>query len=844
MCIKCFLEIGKIIAFLFFCLFSVFILASESTANEKKDQPINPSYSGVNSLSGINHNSPIKLIPAIGVDESTENFQQWRNLYQQKKVLLAKLIDNGEGKNTSTSPIYINGLIEQQAPYLLRHATNPVNWQTWSPDVFKQAKQEGKLIFLSIGYSSCHWCHVMEQQSFTDLSIAKLLAQHYIAVKVDRELLPHIDQHYKKQLQALTGSAGWPITAVLNAQAEPIFISSFLKKSKLTRLLTNTFPHWQKNTESANANAKRLATLAKGTNSAKDASYLSEQYSFEPSLQNKNNIDGKIALVINNRLSYLRKNTDPEYGGLTGKVKFPNEAALLLQINYLATNEDKALEKTVRLQLDNMLAYGLYDSINGGFFRYATDPKWQVPHYEKMAYNQALMLQVYSRAWQVFAEQRYLQVIQDLTAFIQQWFYQADYGFSSAIDAVYQGKEGGYYLWEKAQITQTLSPQEQHHIRLYQFQKNTVGIYFKENFSVTNQTIKEKLRNLNANQAKPTIDNKVITAWNGMMIVGLLEAYQVTQNSDALTMAKNALNAVLKHQFDQQKNILYRSALQGQYLPQPALLEDYSWLALSSIQLYKHTQSKQWLKQARHLVNIIYQNFPFQQGLPLSVSNINQTGPILFNSINFEDNEMYSGLAALQQTLYELTKHSEKERWHKRLNNIKLGLLSLYGDSNGVDFSISATMQKTRQPSLAIQYFANGHGRAYISTTKHCQEGWQQLHIDLQHGWHINSNQPFNTALIATKITLTALPSQAKELNKQPIDQVNKNMLQVQYPTAIITQLPFSKDKLSLYQGNLIIPFKLPTQIKDRAIIKVNLQACSDTICKLPETLSYVMNGC
>ena len=756
------------------------------------------------------------LTPAIGVKKDTKEFTYWQQQYLEKK---SQLIALQAIKSNSKQTYFINGLISEQSPYLLRHSTNPINWQTWSNDVFDQAKKQGKLIFLSIGYSSCHWCHVMEKQSFTDVGIAKLLSTNYLAIKVDRELSPHIDEHYQQLLQALNGSAGWPITAILNSDAAPIYISAFIDKDKLSQLLKNSFQLWQSHPTALNASADNLVALAKKNHTLGEQKKLTTQ-----ALQH----------AIDNRLQYLKQHADNNFGGLSGQVKFPNEAALLLQLNYLARHHDPDLEKSLRLQLDNMISHGLYDMINGGFFRYSTERQWRVPHYEKMAYNQGLLLQVYSKAWQIFADEKYRQITEHLTNFITQWFYQENIGFFSAIDAEYKGTEGGYYLWNKNHLNSLLTPQEQQHIQQYSINDNYNSIFFKQPFAKENTHIITKLLKAKAQQLeKPIIDRKTIASWNAMIIVGLLNSYEISLDNNILITAENALQSIIKHQFDHDKQILFRSALNQKPIASYALLEDYSWLALAAIRLYVHTQNQQWLITTKALINAIYHHFTIQKGVPFSVSTLAQTGPIKFNSINLNDNETYSAYATLSTVLNALTKLSSKPIWRKRLQALNAGIISNYDHANGVNFSVAAAWQSIIEPSENIQYFANGNGRVEIKSMNKCNNNWQNIAITLNSNWHINSNSPFDDNLIPT------------QLNLQDLNHQNYSFSKIKYPEAKLKNLPFSNEKLSLFSGDFAISFKQKSDnTHKRKILKLNLQACTDSFCKLPETLFFNINQC
>jgi uncharacterized protein YyaL (SSP411 family) len=749
--------------------------------------------------------------PALGTQVTEKAFGQWQQAAQKKLLLLPQEYKKKEIKNVN----YLNQLVLENSPYLLRHATNPIAWQPWSAQIFKQAKQQNKMIFLSIGYSTCHWCHVMEVESFTDVKVAKLLSTDYIAVKVDRELLPNVDEHYKILLEALTGSAGWPITAVLNPDAEPLFISSYLNNKKLSALLTKLPPLWQINAAGLNANAKSLVALAEQSFS------IQQSLNWQPDILNKQ---------VSNILSEL----DPQYGGIKALQKFPNESLLLLLLEYLAVNKAEKLEALVKLQLDNMIENGLYDHLNGGFHRYAIDPQWSVPHYEKMLYNQGQMLLVYSKAYQLFGDEKYKKLLIELTVFIKQWFYQKGKGFSSAIDAVYQDQEGGYYVWPTGFLAQYLSTDELALINIITVNDKLQSFNFNQLFISNNQSVIKKLKQFKASSPKPFIDQKIISSWNGLSIEGLLTAYQYTGQQAAKEMAENALTSIIANHYNPSKNTLVKNSYLGKS-GNEGQLDDYVFIAKAALKMFDITNEQKWLNIASQLMKILVGQFEFKTGLysqqdqraKSSISALSQ--PIL------QDSEIISAHGALLNVFEKLWRRTGEVKWREYRDKTTHAFQQylMNSGSNGVlnKYTLIKTLLRLKNGSTEpVQYFARGQGKAQQMRSDNICQMPKVLRVTIQPGWHINSEQPLQPNLLPTKLTLldvtnTALPKQ-----------------QVQYPEPLLKQLKFDAKPLSLFEG--VFDLSLTTEKNNRGLMQLSTQACSDSICLFPEKLQFSLHKC
>lgn len=758
------------------------------------------------------------VLPAVGWHNNSPAYRQALALLPQKRERLTALVADDIG-----SPYYLNSLIYQDTDYLLRHAINPINWTVWSDGVFEQAKAQQQLLFLSIGYSSCHWCHVMEEESFQDLDIARALADRFISVKVDRELSPDVDLHYKQILQAVTGTAGWPITAILNHNGDPLFIGSYLPKPKLLSLLNNSYRLWQANPNIQNTRAASFTALAKSTR----------------------RIDSKIqqldwhAQFIQPQLNFIKQYSDTTHGGLSGKVKFSNPAALLLQLHYLASNDDAELKQALKLQLDNMLASGLYDPVNGGFFRYSTDATWTVPHYEKMAYHQGMMLQVYSRAAQIFGDTDYINVLVDIKRFLKNWLYQTDYGFGSAIDAVSDGKEGGFYLYSRAQLNTLLrapslkaSP---NNVKSYAFADDQFGLILNEPFTQSSIALIQLLRAQSEQRNRPKVDQKTISSWNGMIVVGLLQALVYSKDNEMLEMAEQALLSNLNRHFDQEQGLLYRGSVAASVQNQAAGLEDYAWLAYSALEMYDHSNNNLYLDWAKRLVNAAQVHLFDPQDNSFAVFSQYRSVKLNAGQNQYDDHEMLSAHATMLTVLSKLSRRTDAQQWQPLMDGMTQHIAQHLGKPNGNNFGVAAALQAWQAPRDVVGYFAAGRGKVSLQHDKQCDQGSAQLSakFTLADGWHINSNQPYQARLTATEMQLA-------QLSGQPLALTNST-----WPQATEKAMAFSDEMLSLYQGQFTVSVNYQPVDKHSGLdLKLSLQACSDEICLLKEQLHFYLPAC
>ncbi|GAA3938261.1 hypothetical protein GCM10022277_38150 [Litoribacillus peritrichatus] len=753
------------------------------------------------------------------------DLQTWRNAFEAKRTLMSDLL---EGESLTESRHFVNGLILENSPYLLKHAINPINWQSWSEQVFIQAKEQKKLVFLSIGYSSCHWCGVMEKESFNDVGIAKLLAADYIAVKVDREEMPDVDNYYTSVLQEVLGTSGWPITVVLNASGDPFFAASYIPKNKLSTLLPRLSRLSKTNAELMNTNAKQLTTLVNKRYSAIQSVAWNPQ-------------------ILNETVSALKKRLDPDLGGYQGAPKFPTEAMLLFSLERLSHEYDEELAALVRLQLFNMMSKAMYDHVNGGFHRYVTDDQWLLPHFEKMLYNQAQLLMVYSKAYQLFADPLYLAVINDLLRFSSESLYSSGEGFYTSVSAVYEAEDGGFYTWQPSELKSLLKGAGKHDfVQTYALsESDLVGVYFSKPFDQNYSDIRRLLKQRQLQQRVPDIDKKVITAWNGLMIKGLADAFSVTGNQELKVLAVSTADTIWRNHFDAENNRLIRSSFKGR--PNRAgQLSDYAYLANGFLKVHEITEDEVWLKKAQKLVDIVSRYFTAEDGsfystdirqlddwrIGAKVSGAEKVkAPEQLNGLQrrqyFRDGELLASNTVMLEVFHKLWLRTGDGQVGKVLVNTEKAIKSRFDHSPLDNLYAGKVLTEINSGATSHQqYFAMGNGYVEFRYQRASCDSITDLELTmkLKKGWHINSTTPNNKYLIPTRLT------------------AESGLINVDYPKETVSNLTFSKQALRLYQGQ----FKIGAQAHTSALnkLKLNLQVCGDKQCLAPQTINFMLAQC
>jgi uncharacterized protein len=507
-----------------------------------------------------------------------------------------------------------NRLINSKSPYLLQHAYNPVEWYEWEPEAFERAKRENKPIFLSIGYSTCHWCHVMERESFEDEEVANLLNKNFVSIKVDREERPDIDSLYMRVCQMMTGQGGWPLTVFLTPDKKPFYAGTYFPKhSKYGRPgMLDLLP------QIANAYKSNPQRIDKIT------SQLTEALQERPEAQTSKGIQ---ETHLHEAYNGLLRQFDAIYGGFGQPPKFPLPHQHLFLMRYYYWTGNKQALQMVTKTLDAMLDGGIYDQLGSGFARYSVDGKWLVPHFEKMLYDQALMLFALTEAYQITKNERYKQVIKEVVSFIQREMTDSQGAFYSAIDADSEGEEGTYYIWSKQEVIDLLGPKEGE-VFCDVFNMTEQGNFEGKNILNLIRTSLEKLasnHNISIDQVEkiiqhgkktlferrqqrvyPHVDDKVLTSWNGLMIAALAKAGAALKEATFLQMANRALQFIEQHLWTE-------SGLKARYrdgeVKYQAYLDDYAFLLWAYVELFQAEGQSTYLHQAIKLYREMMNRF-------------------------------------------------------------------------------------------------------------------------------------------------------------------------------------------------------------------------------------------
>ena len=575
---------------------------------------------------------------------------------------------------------YTNELINETSPYLLQHAHNPVNWRAWNSETLQKAKEEKKLMVISIGYSACHWCHVMEKESFEDSTVAVTMNKHFVAVKVDREERPDVDQIYINAVQLMTGSAGWPLNVITLPDGRPVWGGTYFKKDAWINSLEKIEKIYQENPQKLIDYATQLE---EGIKSMDLISVNTNELNFT------NFPSDSIVEKWSDSFDY-------KYGGPNRSPKFmmPNNLEYLLRHGIQYNNEK--LLNYVYVTLDQIAYGGVYDHVGGGFARYSTDSRWHVPHFEKMLYDNAQLVSLYSKAYQITKKPLYKEVVIETLEFIKRKMTNSEGAFYSSLDADSLTKEGeleegAYYVFNKNELKLILEDDFSLFSEYYNI--NSYGKWEKENyvlvrrksdilitdeFSISQIELeqkkknwKNKLRAYRDNREKPRLDDKTLTSWNALMIKGYVEAFKTFQIQAYLTEAlKNA-------QFIIEKQLQSNGALNHNYKDGQSningYLEDYATLIDAFISLHEVTLDEKWIRLSKKLTDYTYENF-YNQENSMFYFTSKKDEKLVARSFEYRDNVIAASNSIMAKNLFILSHHLDNEKYlntsSKMLHNV------------------------------------------------------------------------------------------------------------------------------------------------------------------------------
>ncbi len=695
-----------------------------------------------------------------------QQFSARQNWLQQQGVA---------GAEAQTTPRHINALIHAQSPYLLTHALQPVHWREWSPVLFSESGE--RLVFISIGYATCHWCHVMAGESFADVEVAEVLDADFTTIKVDREQLPAVDAIYRQALERLQGEAGWPINLVTTPAGDILWIDSYQSKTQLLARLRQLGAAWRQNPQRIISAGKRFSQLLQPPPSTR---------STLPTPAASRDLLFSAAQQLHRALSRERDSSAPV---------FPR--AHWLQLLLLAARADSNPDwlAAVEERVGRIMQSPTWDPVDGGLHRYSETSDWHSPHFEKMLYDQAQWLSLQVSLYQQTGKVEYLRTARQTQLWVSR-FLAVGPVYGSALSAFSTQGEGDYYFSSPAQVPATIAPGQVH-------------AYFGDEQRLLLRgplldSQRTELRALRLQQQAPHRDEKVIVGWNAMYLLALLDLYGVTGDQDLLESVSTSAEFIWSTAWQAHSSQLQRVIFQGQ-ASTPAAGEDYAWLGQLCATLARLSNSERWLQRAQLL-----SRQPMMQQLADNTLSLDQ--------------EMAAPLRALLTARGQLARASGDKQWR----TMELDAFAAQADlGNRVGALIGLHDFHQLGPQTGASWFANGHG--WVSGHYDRASGQVNLQFNLQSPWHINAN-PAGEGLLATDI------------------EVDGASAEVVFPAPELVQTPFADAPLPLYSGEFTIPLAVtspePTGQPLLPLLRLHLQACSDSICLLPEQISlYPVTG-
>ncbi|WP_105615993.1 thioredoxin domain-containing protein [Vallitalea okinawensis] len=608
-----------------------------------------------------------------------------------------------------------NRLINEKSPYLLQHAYNPVDWYSWSDEAFTKAKEEDKLVFLSIGYSTCHWCHVMEEESFEDDEVAEYLNAHYISIKVDREERPDIDSIYMNYCQVVTGHGGWPLTVFLTPDKKPVYAGTYFPKEKrygvmgFMELLEAIADQWKSNKEKVIAASDKSIDILQRMEVHRKEELKQELY--------------------DDAYRYFENNFDRVYGGFGDAPKFPSPHQLMYLLRYYElTGEENALEM-VEKTLEGMYKGGLFDHVGFGFARYSTDRQWLVPHFEKMLYDNALLMMTYSEAYLITKKDLYRELVERTATYIIRDMTDEEGGYHSAEDADSEGAEGTYYLWDKKEIEDILGPEDSRiYINYYNITDegnfesrnipNLLGIEMGE--LAEDKGLNSRLQEMNKRllmhrerRVKPHKDDKILTSWNGLMIAAMAKAGRVLKDNDLIKSAERAFWFVEK-KLKTEEGDLYTRYREGE-AKHHGFLTGYTNLVWGLLELYEATFNINFLNLAVDYADKMLDNFwDYEQGGLFMYGEKSET--MIVRPKEVYDGAMPSGNSVACYVLIRLSRLLDKKEYEEKA----MGIIEAFSsDINKVPYAHGFLL-------LSKMYSEQLFNRVIISGYK-CDETCQSM---------------------------------------------------------------------------------------------------------------------
>jgi hypothetical protein len=733
-----------------------------------------------------------------------------------------------------------NRLIDSSSPYLLQHAHNPVDWYPWGEEAFAKAREENKPILVSIGYSTCYWCHVMEREIFENPEIAKLMNESIVSIKIDREQRPDVDDLYMTATQLMTHSGGWPNNVFVTPDLKPFYAGTYFPPAAFSSLIQQIHYLWTQDQVALKAQAERLASaiiqIKQQENNAQSSSL--------PGIQ-----------LVEALTSHFSDYYDNRLGGFYQAPKFPNEDALLFLLEaYRLTDNNTCLEMA-RGTLEKMAEGGIHDHVGGGFHRYATDAQWHIPHFEKMLYNQALLGRAYTELYALSSKPDDRAVAEGIFDFTLRQMTHKDGGFYSALDAETDAVEGAYYAWTDAELHDALDadsyawlmkhyglaeipgiPGHKHEDgRVLYLIQPLSGSEMEKGLSYEDalkkqQAVMTALLESRDKRKLPHLDNKIITSWNGLMIDAFARAGQRMDKPEYTDAARRAADFILAN-LRKQDGSLYRTWRDGK-AEIAAYFEDYAFMIQGLVSIYRAAKEDNYLQAAKELAAKAKQLFWDQKHGGYYFTDGSE--PLLVRMKNAVDSAIPSGNAVMAQALLDLYEITGDAEWKQQAE----ALLIAFGQAitenpraythmvhallrlNHVAPAAKAAQQPDEVVTLREAMVTKTYVKVGASEPK--REGNSltvTAVLDIAQGWHVNANPASFDFLISTSVDVR------EDSGKAEVEPV--------YPDA--RAMTTSLGDINVYEGKVSIPVKvtLPGNAENLRLL-VRAQACKDAICLAP----------
>lgn len=585
-------------------------------------------------------------------------------------------------KNT-VQPKYSNSLVNETSPYLLQHAHNPVNWYPWSDKILEKAKKENKLIIVSIGYSACHWCHVMERESFESEDVAQIMNQNYISVKVDREERPDVDNIYMDAVHLMGKQGGWPLNCIALPDGRPVYGGTYFPKESWLSVLNQIQQLYENEEEKLLEFADKLQT---GLNQQAILQIHEKEFDFKQ--------DDMEEMVQN-----WKQNFDSEWGGSQGAPKFPMPNGLLFLLQYYYFTRDKEIKDYIELTLDRMSSGGIYDHLGGGFARYSTDEYWKVPHFEKMLYDNAQLLSVYSQAYKLYKKEKYKHVVYETYEFLNRELMSVKGAYYAALDADSEGVEGKFYVWSYDEIIKLLGRDAEIFNSYYSISKkgnwehdinvihNEVEIeQLEKKFGKAIDELKDiidsskkVLFEARSKRIRPGTDTKILASWNALAISGLVDAYKAFGDQRFLNRALKTVDYFKQNHISISGEVFRMLKENSENIS--GFLDDYALLARSFLDLYEVTFDELWLLESRKIVETAADKFYDKVS---RMFNFHMAGDesLFADKQEIQDNVIPASNSAMANVLFKLAIHFDNADYNSKAEQMLSGVypnLSKYG---------------------------------------------------------------------------------------------------------------------------------------------------------------------